>query len=81
MKEGWGGEVVARRNRGEVGNVLMEGHIGRSNILSPIWKVHPVALLSPRIADKHTLLCTRSQLGEARGVILDEGSAAEHSRW
>ena len=76
-----GGEVVARRSVGKVGNVLMEGHICRSNVLSPIWKVHTVALLSPRVADKHTLLCTRSQLGETRGVILDKGSAAEHSRW
>ena len=59
----------------------MEGHIGRSNVLSPIGKVDTVTLLSPRVADKHTLLCTRSQLGEARGVILDKGSASEHSKW
>ena len=32
----------------------MEGHIYRSNVLAPIWEVHTVALLSPRITDKHT---------------------------
>ena len=59
----------------------MEGHIGRGNVLAPIGEVHTVALLSPRVTNKHTLLCTRSQLGEAEGVILDKGSAAEHPRW
>ena len=59
----------------------MEGHICRSNVLAPIGEVHTVALLSPRVIDEHTLLCTRGQLGEAGGVILDKGSAAEHSRW
>ena len=59
----------------------MEGHICRSNVLASIWEVHTVALLSLRVTDKHTLLGTGSQLGEARGVILDKGSAAEHSRW
>ena len=81
MKEGGGGGVLARRSRCKVRNVLMEGHICRSNVLSPVWKVHTVALLSPRVVDEHTLLCARSQLGEARGVILDKGSAAKHSRW
>ena len=59
----------------------MEGHIGRGNVLAPIGEVHTVALLSLRVTDEHTLLCTRSQLGEAVGVILDKGSAAEHPRW
>ena len=59
----------------------MEGHICRGNVLAPIREVHTVALVSPRVTDEHTLLCTGSQLGEAGGVILDKGSAAEHSRW
>ena len=59
----------------------MEGHICRGNVLAPIREVHTVALLSPGVADEHTLLCPRSQLGEAGGVILDKGSATEHSRW
>ena len=59
----------------------MEGHICRDNVLAPIGEVHTVALLSPRVTDEHTLLCTRSQLGEVGGVILDKGSAAEHARW
>ena len=80
-KKGWRGEILARLSRRKVGNVLMEGHIGRGNVLTPIGKVHTVALLSPRVTDEHTLLCTRSQLGEAGGVILDKGSAAEYSRW
>ena len=50
----------------------MEGDICRSNVLAPIWEVYTVALLSPRVTDEHTLLCTRSQLGEARGCDLGQ---------
>ena len=81
MKECWGGGVLTRRSRCKVRNVLMKGHICRSKVLPPIWKVHTVALLSPRVADEHTLLSARSQLGESRSVILDKGSATEHPRW
>ena len=58
----------------------MKGHICGSDVLAPIGEVHTVALLSPRVPDEHTLLGTRSELGEAMGVILDKGSAAKHSR-
>ena len=58
----------------------MKSHIRRSNILVAIGKVHTVALLSLRVANEHTLLGTGSQLGEAGCMILDECSAAEHSR-
>ena len=59
-QEGWRGEILGRLSRGKVGNVLMEGHICRSNVLVPIGEVHTVALLSPRVTNEHTLLGTRS---------------------
>ena len=42
-REGGRGGILSRLSSGEVRNVLMEGHIGQSNILAPIGEVHTVA--------------------------------------
>ena len=39
----------------------MKGNIGRSHITTGIRKVHPVALLCPRVANKHAFESTRGE--------------------
>ena len=39
----------------------MEGNIGRSHIMMAIRKVHLVALLCPRVSNKHTFESTRGE--------------------
>ena len=39
----------------------MEGNIGRIHITTGIKKVHPIALLCPRVANKHAIESTRGE--------------------
>ena len=39
----------------------MEGNIDRSHITTGIWKVHAIALLCPRVANKHAFESTRGE--------------------
>ena len=50
----------------------MEDDIGRSHITTAIRKVHPVALLYPKVANKHAFESMRHDFREGRRVILDK---------
>ena len=50
----------------------MEGNIGRSHITTGFKKVHLVALLYPRVANKHAFESMRGEFREGRRVILDK---------
>ena len=58
----------------------MEGNIGRSHITTCVRKVHPVALLCPRVANKHAFESTRVEFREGRRVILDKSNTSKNSR-
>ena len=58
----------------------MEGNIGRSHIKTGVRKVHLVALLCPRVANKHDFETTRSEFREERRVILDKSNTSKNSR-
>ena len=58
----------------------MEGNIDRSHITMGIWKVHPVALLCPRVANKHAFESTRGKFRWGRRVILDKSNTSKNSR-
>ena len=58
----------------------MEGDIGISHIMTGVRKVHPVALMCPRVATKHTFESTRGEFREGRTVILDKSNTSKKSR-
>ena len=53
---------------------------GRSHITTGVGKVHPVALLGPRVANKHAFESTRGEFREGRRVILDKSNTSKNSR-
>ena len=58
----------------------MEGNIVRSHIKTGVRKVHPVALLCPRVANKHAFEITRGEFREGRRVILDKSNTSRNLR-
>ena len=58
----------------------MEGNIDRSHIMTGVRKVHLVALLCPRVANKHAFESTRGEFREGRRVILDKSNTSKNSR-
>ena len=58
----------------------MEGNIDRSHIMTGVRKVQLVAILCPRVANKHAFESTRGEFREGRRVILDKSNASKNSR-
>ena len=58
----------------------MEGNNARSHITTGVRKLHPVALLCPRVANKHTFESTRGKFREGKRVILDKSNTSKNSR-
>ena len=58
----------------------MEGNISRSHITMGVRKVHPVALLCLRVANKHTFESMMGEFREGRRVILDKSNTSKNSR-
>ena len=58
----------------------MEGNIGRSHITTGARKVHPKALMCPRVANKHAFESTRGEFREGRRVILDKNNTSKNPR-
>ena len=58
----------------------MEGDIDISHITTYVRKVHPVALLCPRLANKHTFESMRGEFREGRKAILEKSSTPKNPR-
>ena len=58
----------------------MEGNIGRSHIMTGVRKVHTVAFLCPREANKHAFESTRGEFRGGRRVILDKSNTSKNSK-
>ena len=58
----------------------MEGNIDKCHITTGVRKVHPVALLCPRVANKYTFESMRGEFREGRRVILDKSNTSINSR-
>ena len=57
--------------------LLMEGDIDRSHIMTSVRKVHLVALLCLRVANKQAFESLRDKFGEGEGVILDKDNTSK----
>ena len=58
----------------------MEVNIRSSHITTGVRKVHPVSLLCPRVAKKHTFKSTRGEFRERRRVIMDKSNTSKNAR-
>ena len=58
----------------------MEGNINISHITTGVKKVHPIAILCPRVANKHAFESMRDEFREGRRVILDKSNTSKNSR-
>ena len=58
----------------------MEGDIGKGHITTGVRKVHPIALLYPRVAKKHAFESMRGEFREGRRVILDKSNTFKNPR-
>ena len=58
----------------------MEGDIDRSHITKNVKKVHLIALLCPRVANKHAFESTRGEFREGKRVMLDKSNTSKNSR-
>ena len=72
----------SQRKRGmrEEERVLMKGDIGKSHITTGVRKVYSVALMCPRVANKHAFESTRGAFREGIRVILDKDNTSKNSR-
>ena len=58
----------------------MEGDIGRGHITVGVTKVHSVALLCPRVANKHAFKSTKDEFREGKRVIINKSSTSKDLR-
>ena len=58
----------------------MEGDIDRGHITVGVKKVHMVALMHPRVANKHAFESMKDEFREGKRVILDKSSTSKDSR-
>ena len=58
----------------------MVGDIGRSHITTSVNKVHPIALLCHRVANKHAFKSTTDEVREGKRVILDKSNTSKNPR-
>ena len=58
----------------------MDGDIGRSHITTSVRKIHLVALLCPRVSNKHAFESTRGEFRKGRRVILDKSNTSKNPR-
>ena len=66
------GKSQREPGRREEGRALLVGDIGKSHITTSVRKVHAVALLCPRVANKHAFERMRGEFRKGRRVILDK---------
>ena len=57
-----------------------QGDIDKIHITTGIRKVHPVALLCPRLANKHAFENKKGKFREGRRAILDKSNTCKNPR-